>query len=432
MEQNISERTRRARKAGIASFIGTTIEWYDFYAYSTAAALVLGKLFFPATDPGTATLAAFATFWVGFFARPVGGIFFGHLGDRIGRKKTLVATLLLMGCCTTLIGFLPVYENVGIVAPILLVVLRLIQGLAMGGEWGGAVVLSAEHAPKGKSIFYAAFAQQGSPAGNMLATLVFLFFSMLPDEKFLSWGWRLPFMFSAILVIIGLIIRISVDESPEMEKIQKEKAVARLPIAEVLKKYKAIVLLGIGATIITVTATYFKTTFALAWAVHEKLFSRTEFLSIVSVAIFVQLLVQPFGAILASKFDLRKTVTWMLIPEIFMLPLMFSLIETKSMPLAMIGMALATVPHSLYYAALAGILVKAFPTQVRYTAISVTYQVCSMIFAGSTPMIAQYLLNETGTILSAMAFAIAQVVITLICAVALIVYAKIPNERDEV
>ena len=194
---------RQARKAGIASFVGTTIEWYDFYAYSTAAALVLGKLFFPTTSPAVGVLASFASFWVGFLARPIGGIVFGHLGDKVGRKKTLIITLMLMGFCTTAMGLLPTYGQAGVIAPVLLVFLRLLQGIAMGGEWGGAVVLSSEHAPKGKEIFYSAFAQQGSPAGNLLATVAFLAVSTLPDHQFMTWGWRVPFLLSAVLVIVG-------------------------------------------------------------------------------------------------------------------------------------------------------------------------------------------------------------------------------------
>ena len=174
MALTLDTQHRNARKAGIASFVGTTIEWYDFYAYSTAAALVLGKIFFPTTSALAGTLAAFATFWVGFLARPIGGIIFGHLGDKVGRKKTLIITLMLMGCCTTGMGLLPTYNQVGLLAPALLILFRLMQGIAMGGEWGGAVVLSSEHAPKGKEILYSAFAQQGSPAGNLLATVAFL------------------------------------------------------------------------------------------------------------------------------------------------------------------------------------------------------------------------------------------------------------------
>lgn len=413
-------RKGQARKAGIASFVGTTIEWYDFYAYSTAAALVLGKVFFPTTSALVGTLAAFASFWVGFLARPIGGIVFGHLGDKVGRKKTLIATLMLMGCCTTCMGLLPTYGQIGVLAPVLLIVLRLLQGIAMGGEWGGAVVLSSEHAPKGKEILYAAFAQQGSPAGNLLATLAFLIVSMLPDHQFMTWGWRVPFLFSALLVGVGLFIRMSVEESPAMQELKDKKQIAKLPIGEVLRHHKSLVAMGVGACVIALSATYFKTTFALSWAVTSIGFDRTQFLGVITAAIVVQLIVQPFGAVLATKMDLKKAVAFMLVPEIAALPLMFSLIATGSVKLAMIGMALASIPHSLYYAAMAGILAKSFPAQVRYTGISLSYQICGMVFAGTTPILGQYLLNSTGSIWSVVALGVVHVLITLVCALMLV------------
>ncbi|KNE75154.1 MFS transporter (plasmid) [Candidatus Burkholderia crenata] len=422
---------RRARKAGIASFVGTAIEWYDFYAYSTAAALVLGKIFFPTTSALAGTLAAFATFWVGFLARPIGGIIFGHLGDRVGRKKTLIITLMLMGCCTTGIGLLPSYQQIGALAPVLLILLRLLQGIAMGGEWGGAVVLSSEHAPKGKKILYSAFAQQGSPAGNLLATVSFLLISMLPDQQFMTWGWRVPFLFSAALVAVGMFIRMRVEESPVMQALKEQHKVVKLPIAEVFRNHKGLVAMGVGACVISLSATYFKTTFALSWAVMNIGFDRTQFLGVITFAIVVQLLVQPFGALLATKIDVRKAVLYMLVPEIFALPVMFMLIATGSSKLAMFGMALASIPHSLYYAAMAGILAKSFPVQVRYTGISISYQICGMIFAGTTPILGQYLLGATGTIISVIALGIVHVLITLFCALGLITRMQQEGDLDD-
>ncbi|WP_322102699.1 MFS transporter [Paraburkholderia sp. J41] len=423
---SLDSQHRQARKAGIASFVGTTIEWYDFYAYSTAAALVLGKLFFPSTNALVGTLAAFASFWVGFLARPIGGIVFGHLGDKVGRKKTLIVTLMLMGGCTTLMGLLPTYAQAGVLAPLLLIVLRLVQGIAMGGEWGGAVVLSSEHAPKGKEILFSAFAQQGSPAGNLLATVAFLVTSMLPDHQFMTWGWRVPFLISAALVGVGLFIRMSVEESPAMKELQAKNKVSKLPIGEVLRHHKGLVAMGVGACVIALSATYFKTTFALSWAVTSIGFDRTQFLSVITFAIVVQLIVQPFGAVLATRMNLRKAIVLMLVPEIVALPLMFSMIATGSTKLAMIGMALASIPHSLYYAAMAGMLAKAFPAQVRYTGISLAYQICGMVFAGTTPILGQYLLSATGSIVSVVALGVAHVLITLVCA--LMLAARIQGE----
>jgi MFS family permease len=423
----IKSQQHMARKAGIASFVGTTIEWYDFHAYSMAAALVLGRLFFPSASPATGMLAAFASFWVGFLARPIGGIVFGHLGDKVGRKKTLVITLLLMGGCSTAVGLLPTYAQIGMLAPVLLTVLRLVQGVALGGEWGGAVTLAAEHAPPGKEILFSAFAQQGSPAGNLLATGAFLLASSLPDQQFMAWGWRIPFLASAILVIVGTVIRLSVDESPAMEVLKAESRVARLPIRELLLDHKALVALGAGAGAIALSATYFKSAFALSWAVQSIGFDRAQFLSVITVAIVVQLVVQPLGAVLATRMNLKWAIVCMLAPEVVALPLMFALIATGSTRLAMVGMALASIPHSLYYAAMAGMLAKAFPVQMRYTGISLAFQMCGVMFAGTTPLLGQALLSATGSIVSVVALAIVYVLISLVCA--LILAERLSGER---
>lgn len=423
-----SDRARMARRAGIASFAGTTVEWYDFYAYSTASALVLGKLFFPNADPAVGTLSAFATFWVGFLARPIGGAIFGHMGDRFGRKNALVTTMLMMGVCTTAIGVLPTYADIGITATILLILSRLVQGIAMGGEWGGAVVLASEHAPKGRALIYGAWAQQGSPAGNLLATSMWLVVATLPDDAFFSWGWRVPFLISAILVAVGLIIRMRIEESPVMKELMAEQAAKpaerKVPISEIFRNHKTVLALGIGAGVIAISATYFKGTFALNWAVSEQLFERETFLTIVTIALVVQFLVQPFGAVLASKISISRAVIIMLVPELFIMPIMFPLIGTGDFAIAALGMSLATIPHSMYYAALAGILAKSFPAEIRYTGISLAYQLCSTFFAGTAPMAGQWLLTATGSIASVIVLAVVYVAITLVCALLLIVRSR--------
>lgn len=427
-------RQKMARKAGIASFAGTTVEWYDFYAYGTASALVLGRLFFPNSDPAVGTLAAFASFWVGFLARPLGGIIFGHYGDKFGRKNALVATMLMMGICTTAVGLLPTYAQIGIWATILLVFMRLIQGIAMGGEWGGAVVLASEHAPKGKGILYGAFAQQGSPMGNLLSTVVWMIVALLPDEHFFTWGWRLPFLLSALLVVIGLMIRLSIEESPIMKEMMVTKKVVKTPLGELLRRHKTIIALGIGACIIGVAATYFKGTFALSWAVEGGVFDRSTFLTIVTISLVVQFIVQPFGAVIATKMNLKKAVLILLVPELFVLPLMFPLIGTGNFWLAALGMAIATIPHSMYYAAMAGILAKSFPANIRYTGISLSYQLSSTIFAGTTPMIGQWLLNISGSVIPVIALSVVYVLLTIVSAVVLLTksehFAKEYSESD--
>ncbi len=406
---------KRARKAGVASFIGTTIEWYDFYAYGIAAALVFGKVFFPADlAPGTATLLSFLTLWAGFIARPVGGIIFGHLGDKIGRKTTLVITLIMMGIATTCIGLLPAYAQIGVWAPIALVLLRVIQGIAVGGEWGGAILIASENAPKGKGILYAAFAQQGSPAGNLLATLVFFALSALPVSDFMLWGWRIPFLLSAVLVIIGMVIRLRLEESDDMQRLMKQKKTVKLPIMEVLRNHWQIVLLGAGVLPI-IHVTYFKSTFALSWATKELGYAQSTFLSVIIISLVVQFITQPFGAVLVSKIDMRKAVAFMIIPELILMPAMFFAVETKIYWIAVLGMCLATIPHSMFYGAVGGILARAFPTKVRYSGLSISYQLCSLLVGGATPVLAQGLLNSTGSIIGVAIASACYALVSLVC-----------------
>ncbi|WP_405717664.1 MFS transporter [Streptomyces sp. NBC_00046] len=423
------ERTRAANRAGFGAFIGSTIEWFDFYIYGTAAALVFDKVFFPELDGPVGTLVAFATFWVGFLARPIGGIIFGHYGDRLGRKKTLVITLLMMGISTTAIGLLPSYASIGIAAPILLVAIRMVQGIGLGGEWGGSVLIASEHAPKGKSVLYGAFAQQGSPVGNTLSTLSFLAISQLPDSAFVSWGWRVPFLFSAALVIVGLFVRLKVAESPAMAKLIEKKEVVKLPLTEVLRTQPMLIVLGIGACTIGLSATYFKSTFALSWATSALSFDRSSFLTIILVANITQIIVQPFGALIATRMkSWSRAVTVMLVPELILMPVMFLLIRTENYGLAMLGVAVATIPHCLYYAALAGMLASRFPAHLRYTGISLCYQLCGTLLGGTTPIIGQFLLNRTGSITAVIAYAVFQVALTLGCMLLLL---KRPNHDEQ-
>ncbi|MFC9454956.1 MFS transporter [Streptomyces sp. NPDC056983] len=404
---------RDARRAGVTAFVGTTIEWFDFYIYGSASALVLGKIFFAEASPAVGTLAAFATFWVGFLARPLGGLIFGHFGDRYGRKKALVTTLTMMGAATFCVGLLPGYAQIGVAAPVLLVLLRMIQGVAMGGEWGGAVLIATEYAPPGRKLLYGAFAQQGSPVGNLLATLAFLGIAQLPDAAFESWGWRVPFLFSAVLVAVGLFIRLRLAETPEMAAALERKQTSKLPIKDVLTRSPMLVLLGVFAGTAGVAITYVKTTFALSWATSDLGFDRTSFLTVISLALVVQVVVQPFGAVLASKWPVRKAVLWMLLPELVVLPLMFVLVGTGNFWLAVLGMGLATFPHAMYYAALAGILARVFPVEVRYTGMSLSYQLCTTLFAGTAPIVSQYLLNATGSIWPVVALGLGYTLVTL-------------------
>ncbi|QHG82067.1 MULTISPECIES: MFS transporter [Rhodococcus] len=414
------EIAKKARKAGIASFIGTTIEWYDFYIYGTAAALVFGQIFFSdELSSGVATLLAFVTLWAGFLARPLGGVIFGHLGDRIGRKNTLVITLVMMGIATVGIGMLPTYAQIGMWAPVLLVFLRIVQGVAVGGEWGGAVLIASENAPKGKGILYSAFAQQGSPAGNLLSTMAFFFLAALPTPQFMMWGWRIPFLLSGVLVVIGMVIRLKLEESDAMKAVLARKKTVKLPIKEVLRKHWVLVLLGAGALPLA-QVTYFKNTFALSWATSELGYERGTFLAIIAIALVVQFIVQPFGAVLVSKIDMRKAMLLMIVPELFLMPAMFFAIRTETFAVAVIGMCLATIPHSMFYGAIAGILARAFPANIRYSGLSLAYQLCSLIVGGGTPVLAQYLLNSSGDVTGVAIAAACYAAVSLVCTLALL------------
>lgn len=411
---------REARKAGFAAFVGTTIEYFDFYIYGAASALVFGEVFFSGAPPAIGTLAAFATFWVGFLARPLGGLIFGHLGDRVSRKTALITTLTMMGLGTVGVGLLPGYAQLGALAPIVLIILRMVQGVAVGGEWGGAVSIATEFAPARKKILYGAFAQQGSPVGNLLATVAFLVIASLPEPDFMSWAWRLPFLFSAVLVVVGLVVRLRLAETPEMRQLLDDKRVTRLPIKEVLTKHSRLVALGVGAGVAGVSITYVKTTFALSWATTALGYDKSAFLTVITIALVVQVLVQPFGAVLASRINLRKAILYMLLPELVLLPAMFLLIKTGSLTLAAIGMAAATFPHAMYYAALAGILSQVFPAAVRYTGMSLCYQLCTTLFAGTAPIVAQALLTWTGSIWPVVGVGLGYVLLTVVCVFALI------------
>ncbi|MEY8040270.1 MFS transporter [Saccharopolyspora cebuensis] len=421
---------RMGRKAGMASFVGTTVEWYDFYIYGTASALVFGPLFFPAVSPAMGVLVSFATFWVGFVARPVGGVIFGHLGDRVGRKNALITTLLLMGVTTVGIGLLPTYSAIGMAAPVLLVLFRVVQGLAVGGEWGGAVLIATEHAHQSRGILFGAFAQQGSPAGKILATLSFALASGLPDEQFFSWGWRVPFLVSALLVVVGLVIRLRIEESPEVARLRERGATARFPVVEVFRNHTALVVLGMLACTIAFSATYFKTTFAVSWATAELGFEREDFLTVVLIAAISQFLVQPFGALLANRYGVRRVVTVLLIAELPVMPLMFVLISTGSWGLSVLGMVLATVPHVMFYSTLAGILAASFPARVRYTGISLSYALCGTVLGGTAPMVGQALLTASGSIVPVVGYALLTVLISLFGTRALLAYtARRATER---
>ena len=379
-------------RASTAAFIGTMIEWYDFYIYATAAALVFGKLFFPSATGFYGTLAAFGTFAVGFFARPLGGALFGHIGDRIGRKKSLVITLLMMGSVTVLIGLLPTYASIGVWAPVLLVLLRIVQGVAVGGEWGGAVLMAGEHSPdKNKRTFFASFAQLGSPAGLILSMLMFKLVTGLDDADFLSWGWRVPFLFSAVLLLVGFLIRLSVNESPdflEEKQAQAQRAKpARAPLAQVLTGAPRLLALAVGANVLGIAGFYFTSTFMIAYTTQYVGLSRAVILDCLLVVSIMQFFITPLAAHLAGRVGNLRFLATMALASVFTPYAMFNLVDVGSLGAITLGIGVAVLFMGAYYAVIAGFVSDSFPTAIRYTGISMAYQLSGAIFGGLTPML---------------------------------------------
>jgi MFS family permease len=412
--------TRQPGRAATAAFIGTMIEWYDFYIYATAAALVFGELYFPSSDRFVSTMASFATFAVGFFARPLGGIVFGHLGDRIGRKKALMTTLMMMGAATVGVGLLPEYSKVGMLAPVLLVLLRVVQGIAVGGEWGGAVLMAGEHAPQGRRTFFASFAQLGSPAGLILSLIAFRAVTSMDKADFMSWGWRMPFLASAVLLIVGIVIRLGVNESPEFARMKASNRTAKLPIAEVFSSSWGLVLLCIGANTIGIAGVYFTNTFMIAYTTQYVGVTRSLILDCLFAVAIIQLLSQPVAAWLAERIGgARFLKLTALLAMISPYP-MFVLVQSGSAVQMVIGIAIAVICMASFYSVIAGFVSGVFPTRVRYSGISLAYQVCGAIAGGLTPLVGTWLAHRyTGQWWPLAVFYTCLAGISLLCIVAL-------------
>jgi MHS family shikimate/dehydroshikimate transporter-like MFS transporter len=386
------------RRVAIASFIGTTIEWYDFFLYGTASALIFNKLFFPNYDPLTGTLASFGTYAVGFAARPIGGIVCGHFGDRIGRKSMLILTLLIMGVATFLIGCLPTYNDIGIWAPILLVVLRMAQGFGVGGEWGGAVLMAVEHAPSGRRGFYGSWPQIGVPAGLLLSTVMFGQISKLPEQALLSWGWRVAFLVSIALVAVGLFIRLAVVEPPVFEALKQSGAGARLPILDAVRHHPKNVLLAMGARLAENGAFYLYTVFVLTYATQPRIgFASSSVLKAISLAAIVEVVAIPAFGALSDVVGRRPVYLFgAIFTGLFAFPF-FWLIETSISGLMVLAIVLALVlGHAAMYGPQASFFSELFGTRVRYSGASLGYQLASVIAGGLSPLIATGLLKRYG------------------------------------
>ncbi|KXF52645.1 MFS transporter [Rhodococcus sp. SC4] len=385
-------------RVAMASFIGTTVEYYDFFIYGTAAALVFPKLFFPDVSSSIGILLSFATFGVGFLARPLGGIVFGHFGDRVGRKQMLVISLVGMGVATMLMGLLPTYAQIGVVAPILLTLLRLVQGFAVGGEWGGATLMAVEHAPQAKKGFFGSFSQMGAPAGTSIATLAFFAVSQLSDEQFLSWGWRLPFLFSAVLIIIGLFIRLSLTESPDFAAVKERAEVVRMPIAEAFRKHWKEILLVAGTYLSQGVFAYICMAYLVSYGTTVAGISRTSALAGVFVAGLVAVVLYPVFGSLSDTFG-RKTMY--LLGAVLMGAVIapaFALINTGNPWLFMLAQVMIFGIAMAPAAGVTGSLfTMIFDADVRYSGVSTGYTLSQLCGSAFAPTIAAALYTSTGS-----------------------------------
>ncbi|MGW3472067.1 MFS transporter [Saccharopolyspora sp. NPDC000995] len=395
-QRPLADRHRQPKRVVISSLIGTTIEWYEFFIYGIAAALIFDKLFFPNHDPAVGTVLSLSTFSIAFVARPVGAAVFGHFGDRIGRKTLLVVTLTLMGGATCMIGLLPTYEKVGTLAPILLVILRFVQGFSLGGEYSGAVLMSVEHAPTTRRGFISSIVNTGSAWGLMLANLVFLGLANMSEQDFESYGWRIPFLISGLLVVFGLIIRISLDESPEFTQVKDTGQVARLPIAAVLTTHARLVVLMALSYLSIGTVFYVVTIFSISYSTEELHLDKSLVLRAILVATITATVGIPFFGWLSDKVG-RKALFLAGVVGMGALPwLWFPMIGSGSTALLFASFIMLFIPYCANYGAMPAFYSLIFPTRVRYTGLAVGYTLGTLA-TSQAPLLAVYLHGRSGS-----------------------------------
>lgn len=388
--------TTMMRRILASSFLGSMIEFYDFILFATAASIVFSQVYFVDLDPGLGLFLSFTILAVGYVARPIGGIVFGHFGDKIGRKGVLVTSMMLMGGTTVAIGLLPPTATIGVAAPILLTVFRVIQGLAVGGEWGGAMLIALEHSPKKRRGFAASFANMGGPAGAVLATVVMSVFTLLPDEQFISWGWRIPFLLSAVLVFIGLIIRMKVHESPIFQKLQDKADERKVPLLEVISKYPKNLILGIIAGMSSYTVQGLMTVWGISYVINSGLDS-THVLWVKALGAASTVVVVWFASQLSDRFGRRPVmIVGMFIGAVAAFPVMFMLDMSNLWVFAMALLITQGLVQGTIFGPFGAFAAEMFPTHIRYTGASLVYQTSSTLGAGFTPMIASSLLAIAG------------------------------------
>ncbi|MEU5322020.1 MFS transporter [Streptomyces sp. NPDC021056] len=390
-----SERTLQLRRVALSGMLGTAVEFYDFLVYGTVAALVFGELFFPGADPAVGTIAAFGTFAAGYVARPIGGIVFGHFGDRLGRKNMLLLTMGLMGGASFLIGLLPTYDTAGVWAPVLLITLRVVQGIAIGGEWGGATLMVVEHAGEHRRGLWSSFTQMGAPLGSLISASVVALVSTLPKDQFAAWGWRVPFLLSVLLLGVGLFVRLKVVESPLFAEVKKDRAESRLPILDVLRRPKP-VLLACGVGIGAFTAQSLLTSYLIAYATGIG-YPRPQVLTALTVSAAVALVVLPCASALSDRIGRRPVVlTGAILSAATAFPVL-ALVDSRSSGALILAVVIGHgISQSLMYGPLGALFSEMFGTKVRYTGASLGYQGATLVGAGFSPLIAGSLVASSG------------------------------------
>jgi metabolite-proton symporter len=410
-----AEAPSRSRIA-VASLVGTAIEFYDFYIYGTAAALVLNTAFFPEMDPVAGSLAAFSTFAVAFISRPLGSAVFGHWGDRIGRKSMLVVSLLVMGLSTVVIGLLPGYAAIGVAAPVLLVLLRFTQGIGLGGEWGGAALLATEHAPPGKRGLYAMFPQLGPSVGFIAANGLFLILGeVLSEEQFLSWGWRVPFVASLLLVLVGLYVRLKIAETPVFQAAMDERRIAKVPFAGLIRHQWRRVLLGAGAMVIAYTLFYTATTYCLAYGTNTLLIPRTTMLALTMIGVLFMAAGTVVSSMVSDRFGRRRTLMTGTAVAIGWGLVMFPLMETGSVVLVGVSLAGALALMGLVFGPMGAFLPELFRTEFRYSGASVAYSLGGVLGGAVPPLVATSMQASSLGVMAVGGYVSAMAVLSLVC-----------------
>ncbi|WP_174614844.1 MFS transporter [Virgibacillus ihumii] len=404
------------RKVLTASLVGSSIEWFDFFLYGTVAGLVLDELYFPSSDPIVGLMLAYLSFSLTFFIRPLGGVIFAHIGDKIGRKKTLVITLTLMGGGTVLIGLLPTYAQIGVAAPILLILLRLIQGLGLGGEWGGSLLLAVEYAPKGKKGLFGSIPQMGVPIGLVLGTFALTMMSLLPHEAFMAWGWRIPFILSAFLVVFGLWIRAGINETPDFEEAKKSGQVAKLPVVDTLKYHWREVLIAVGAKVVETAPFYIFATFVVSYATSTLAYDQITVLNSITIATIVTAIMIPIMGKLSDTIGRKKIyVIGCIAMILYAFPYFMLLSVGQDWAVILASVLALGIVWPPITAVLGTMFSDLFSTKVRYTGISLGYQIGAAMAGGTSPLIATWLLGQFNNAWSPIAiFIVVTAVISLI------------------